>query len=125
MLDDGAPLFAQIADTLANQIADGTLGEGDRAPSSNELSAYYRINPATAVKGINVLVDQGLLTKVRGIGMFVAVGARQQLLQQRRAHFVTDYVEPLLQEASRLAMTSEEVLALVRQAIQSQGGGEE
>ena len=83
-LDEGTPLFAQIAGRLAEEIADGGLAEGERVPSSNEMAAYYRINPATAAKGISMLADEGLLEKRRGIGMFVAVGARQRLLEQRR-----------------------------------------
>src|ERR1700691_6030440 len=70
-LDEGTPLFAGVADRLAAEIADGGLAEGERVPSMNELAAYYRINPATAAKGINVLADEWLLEKRRGIGMFV------------------------------------------------------
>ena len=76
-LDEGTALFVQVAERLAAEIADGGLGEGERVPSTNELAAYYRINPATAAKGINVLAGEGLLEKHRGIGMFVAAGARR------------------------------------------------
>ena len=65
-LDEGGPLFAQVAERLAGEIADGGLAEGERVPSTNELAAFYRINPATAAKGINVLADEGLLEKRRG-----------------------------------------------------------
>ena len=78
-LDEGMPLFVQIAEQLADDIVDGVLAEGARVPSTNELAAFYRINPATAAKGINLLVDDGVLEKRRGIGMFVAAGAREQL----------------------------------------------
>src|SRR6201981_3419886 len=94
-LDEGTPLFVQVADRLAGEIADGGLAEGERVPSTNELAAFYRINPATAAKGINVLADDGLLEKRRGIGMFVATGARKRLLARRRAEFTQRYVEPL------------------------------
>ena len=77
MLDEGSPIFSQIAERLAGDIAEGTLAEGDRVPSTNELAAFYRINPATAAKGINVLTDNGLVEKRRGIGMFVADGAER------------------------------------------------
>ena len=87
MLDEGAPIFSQIAERLADDIAEGTLAEGDRVPSTNELAAFYRINPATAAKGINVLTDSGLVEKRRGIGMFVAAGARERLLDDRRKRF--------------------------------------
>jgi GntR family transcriptional regulator len=115
-LDEGIPLFTQVADRLAGEIADGGLAEGERAPSTNELAAFYRINPATAAKGINVLADDGLLEKRRGIGMFVATGARQRLLARRRAEFTQRYVKPLLTEAARLGIDPDELLALVKQA---------
>jgi GntR family transcriptional regulator len=115
-LDEGTPLFVQVAERLAGEIADGGLGEGERVPSSNELAGFYRINPATAAKGINVLADDGLLEKRRGIGMFVAAGARQRLLARRRADFTRRYVEPLLTEATRLGIGTGELLALIKVA---------
>lgn len=126
-LDEGTPLFAQVAERLAAEIADGGLAEGERVPSTNELAAFYRINPATAAKGINLLADELLLEKRRGIGMFVAAGARQRLLAQRREHFVDRYVRPLLTEATRLGMDSAELIAAIRecgheQFIDSPGG---
>ncbi len=121
-LDEGTPLFAQVADRLAGEIADGGLAEGERVPSANELAAYYRINPATAARGINVLADDGLLEKRRGIGMFVAAGARRRLLARRRSEFTTRYVEPLLTEAGRLGIATGELLALVREAGREREG---
>jgi GntR family transcriptional regulator len=121
-LDEGTPLFAQVAERLAAEIADGGLAEGDRVPSTNELAAYYRINPATAAKGINLLADDGLLEKRRGIGMFVAAGARATLLGRRRAEFVARYVSPLLEEATRLGIGATELLALIRESSHAQGG---
>jgi len=115
-LDEGTPLFVQVADRLAGQIADGGLAEGERVPSTNELAAFYRINPATAAKGTNVLADGGLLEKRRGIGMFVATGARQRLLARRRAEFKQRYVEPLLTEAARLGIDTDELSALIKEA---------
>ena len=114
-LDEGTPLFAQVAERLAADIADGGLAEGERVPSTNELAAFYRINPATAAKGINVLADEGLLDKRRGIGMFVAAGARRRLLARRRAGFTERYVEPLLTEATRLGIDSDELIALIKE----------
>ena len=121
-LDEGAPLFAQVADRLAEEIADGGLAEGERVPSMNELAAYYRINPATAAKGISVLTDEGLLEKRRGVGMFVAAGARQQLLAERRRWFAERYVEPMVAEAGRLGIGAGELVELIRQASHAQGG---
>src|SRR5580698_1237811 len=115
-LDEGTPLFAQIAERLAEEIADGGLAEGGRVPSMNELAAFYRINPATAAKGINLLADDGLLEKRRGIGMFVTTGARQRLLARRRAEFTQRYVDPLLSEAARLGIDTDELLALIKES---------
>ncbi len=114
-LDEGTPLFVQVADRLAGEIADGGLAEGERVPSSNELAAFYRINPATAAKGINLLADDGLLEKRRGIGMFVAAGARRRLLAQRREQFAERYVRPLLTEATRLGIDRGELFALIEE----------
>ena len=122
MLDDGTPIFAQIAERLAEQIADGTLAEGERAPSSNELAAFYRINPATAAKGINVLIDDGLLEKRRGVGMFVAAGARDRLLDVRRRRFAERFVQPMVSEASRLGIDATALLALVRESSEAKEG---
>jgi GntR family transcriptional regulator len=121
-LDEGAPLFVQIAERLADEIADGGLVEGAQVPSTNELAAYYRINPATAAKGISMLTDEGLLEKRRGIGMFVAVGARERLLADRRKRFAERYVEPLVAEAARLGMNANDLVALIREASHGQGG---
>ena len=121
-LDEGVPLFVQIAERLAHDIADGTLAEGERVPSTNELAAFYRINPATAAKGISMLTDDGLLEKRRGIGMFVAPGARTRLLAERRQRFAERYVEPLVAEAGRLGIDSDELVTLIRESGCAQRG---
>jgi GntR family transcriptional regulator len=121
-LDEGAPLFVQIAGRLAEDIADGTLAEGERVPSTNELAAFYRINPATAAKGISMLTDDGLVEKRRGIGMFVAAGARTRLLAQRRQQFAERFVEPLVAEAGRLGIDADELAAMIRESSFAQEG---
>jgi GntR family transcriptional regulator len=121
-LDEGTPLFVQVAERLAADIADGGLAEGERVPSTNELAAFYRINPATAAKGINVLADDGLLEKRRGIGMFVTDGARARLLARRRAEFTERYVQPLLTEATRLGMDTDELVALIKDTSSERAG---
>jgi len=114
VLDEGTPLFLQIAERLSSDIVDGTLLEGSRVPSTNEFAAFYRINPATAAKGINMLVDDGILEKRRGIGMFVVSGAREQLIRQRRERFAEQYIEPLLAEAFRLAIDVDALVDMIR-----------
>ena len=96
------PLFRQIASLVEDAIVDGALGEGDRAPSTNELADFHNINPATARKGISLLVDIGVLDKRRGIGMFVADGALAKIRERRRADFAAEYMAPLVDEAVRL-----------------------
>jgi GntR family transcriptional regulator len=122
VLDDGAPIFSQIADRLADDIAEGSLAEGDQVPSTNELAAFYRINPATAAKGINVLTDSGLVEKRRGIGMFVAAGAQARLLDERRQRFAERYVGPMVAEATRLGIDADTLTAMIRESEDVQGG---
>lgn len=114
MRDEGTPLFVQIAGQIADDIAEGSLLEGTRVPSTNELAAFYRINPATAAKGINMLIDDGLLDKRRGIGMFVADGAQARLLEDRRKRFAEQFVDPMMAEAGRLGIDSETLIELIR-----------
>ncbi|RZU64436.1 DNA-binding transcriptional regulator YhcF (GntR family) [Microterricola gilva] len=102
MISDDRPIFVQIAERVEDDIIAGELAEESQVPSTNEFAAFYRINPATAGKGVNLLVDDGILYKKRGIGMFVAGGARERLLEKRRARFSLEYLRPLLAEASKL-----------------------
>lgn len=113
-MDESRPIFLQIAERIENDIIAGTLGEETQAPSTNEIAAFYRINPATALKGVNLLVDAGILYKKRGIGMFVATGAQQRLIAARRERFGTEYVRPLLDEASKLGIGSRELADMIR-----------
>lgn len=126
-LDEGGPIFAQIAAELANQIADGSVGEGERVASSNELAAFYRVNPATAARSLTVLLDEGLVEKRRGVGMFVAEGARERLVEDRRRLFAERYVRPLVVEAERLGIGWDELVELVGNELSSvqvtAGGG--
>lgn len=114
MIEEGRPLFLQIAEAIEDSIVDGSLEEGAKAPSTNELAAFYRINPATAAKGINLLVDKQVLVKRRGVGMFVTDGARALLLAERRDSFAAAYVDPLLTEAARLGLTPEDLISTIR-----------
>ncbi|MFR9805425.1 GntR family transcriptional regulator [Pseudonocardia sp. RS010] len=113
MKDDGRPLFLQIAEQIEASIIDGSLPEEGQVPSTNELAAFHRINPATAAKGVNQLVADGVLYKRRGIGMFVSTGARAQLLERRREEFAKQYVAPLLAEAGRLGMDTEQIKKMI------------
>lgn len=114
-MDDGRPLFQQIAELIENSIIDGTLEEEAQAPSTNELAVFHHINPATAAKGLNQLVADGILYKKRGIGMFVATGAREQLRRRRHERFATQYVEPLITEARKLGITLDDLKKMLDQ----------
>ncbi|MGO4453274.1 GntR family transcriptional regulator [Arthrobacter sp. RAF14] len=117
MIDDSGPIFLQIAALIENDIVSGALPEESQVPSTNEFAQYYRINPATAAKGVNTLVEEGILYKRRGIGMFVTAGARDKLLGRRREHFKSQFVEPLCLEAGKLGIARAELLAMLASAL--------
>ncbi|GAA4363166.1 GntR family transcriptional regulator [Paeniglutamicibacter cryotolerans] len=114
VLEDSTPIFQQIASLIENDIVEGMLAEETQAPSSNEFASFYRINPATAAKGLNLLVDDGILYKRRGIGMFVAPGARERLLARRREEFILRYVTPAAIEARKLGIGTEQLTAMFK-----------
>ena len=113
IVDDARPIFIQIAEQLASQIIDGSMAEEAQVPSINELAAFHRINPATALKGVTVLVDSGILYKRRGVGMFVSPGARDRLLADRRDAFRDDFVRPLVAQAKALGITEAQLTQMI------------
>lgn len=114
--DGTRPIFLQLAEMLEEGIISGAYPEEEQIPSITEFSATLKINPATALKGINLLVDEGLVYKKRGVGMFVATGARDALLKKRQESFYTDRVRPVAREASSLGLTLPELTRLVERA---------
>lgn len=116
-LDDRSPIYLQIARMLEDDILRESFHEEEQVPSTNELARGYNINPATAAKGINLLVADGILYKRRGIGMFVSKGAGDTVKQKRKASFYDGYVKPLVKEGTSLALTGEEITAMIQQAI--------
>ncbi len=115
--DSDVPLFIGIAQGLERDVLDGTLSEGSQAPSTNDISAFHEVNPATALRALNHLVDSGVLYKKRGIGMFVTDGARTTLLNERRVRFGSAFVEPLLAEATAIGLSRDAVIEEIRKAI--------
>ncbi len=115
-MEEGRPIFLQIAEQLENSIIDGSLAEEAQVPSTNELAAFHRINPATAAKGVGKLADDGVIYKKRGIGMFVTAGARATLRNRRREEFGRLFVEPLLAEARKLGLGVDDVVALIEKS---------
>jgi len=112
------PIFLQIAEQLEEGILSGAYPEESQVPSITEYSVTYKINPATALKGISLLVDAGLLFKKRGLGMFVATGAKEKLKSQRRDLFYHDYIEKLVREARNLDLTAPELTAMIERGFQ-------
>mgnify|MGYP000943818004 FL=1 len=112
-LQDERPIFIQLAEMLEDAILSGAYAEEDQVPSITEISVAYKINPATALKGVNLLVEDGLLYKKRGLGMFVAAGAHAKLAGRRRQRFYRDFVLPMLDEARRLGVTQSELSNLM------------
>ncbi|GAA0319846.1 GntR family transcriptional regulator [Oceanobacillus oncorhynchi subsp. oncorhynchi] len=110
------PIFVQVREQIEDQIVNDQLKEGEQAPSTNQLVQFYKINHATISKGVTQLVDEGILYKKRGVGMFVAEGAKQKLVQKRKQAFMDDYVIGLVQEAEKLRITEDEIIDLIKKA---------
>ena len=107
-------IYLQISEMIETDILRGVLMEEERVPSTNEMAKLYLINPATAAKGINILVDNGILYKKRGIGMFVSTGAKEKILESRRNSFFVIYIKTLIEEASKLGITKEELMEMIQ-----------
>lgn len=107
-------IYLQIAEMIETDILRDILLEEERVPSTNELAKLYAINPATAAKGVNILVDEGVLYKKRGIGMFVSAGAKEAILSRRKNEYYDNYVKKLLEEAASIGLGKEEVIQLIQ-----------
>jgi GntR family transcriptional regulator len=114
MFDDRSPIYLQIAEQIENDIVSGALAEDEQVMSTNQYAAFYRINPATAAKGFAQLVDDGILYKRRGIGMFVAPNARDLLRTGRRDSFFADVVDPMIREAKAIGIPLKDILNHIR-----------
>lgn len=111
ILNQEKSIYIQISEMIENDILRDVLLEDERVPSTNELAKLYAINPATAAKGINILVDAGILYKKRGIGMFVSDGAKEVIRTKRKAQFYENYVSEIVNEAKTLGITKAELIA--------------
>lgn len=114
LIDDGRPIFVQIAERIEDDIIEGRLPEETQVPSTNQFAVFYKINPATAAKGVNLLVDEGILYKKRGIGMFVANGARSVVIEKRKEQFFEQYVITMIREAERLGITTDQLTDMIQ-----------
>jgi len=107
------PIYLQLAEAIEDNILKGIFEEETQIVSTTEISVKYKINPATAGKGVNVLVDEGILYKKRGLGMFVSTGAKEKILEKRRNRFYKEYVQSLLEEAAKLSISKEDIIKMI------------
>jgi len=121
-LKENKPLYLQIKERIEDQIVTDQLKAHDQIPSTTQLVQFYKINHLTVAKGINQLVDAGVIYKKRGVGMFVAEGAKEKLLEERKKAFVDQYVVPLIQEGDRLGFSEKEMVQLI-QELKRKGRG--
>lgn len=115
--DSEKPIFIQIAEELEAAILSEAFKEETQIPSITEISVTYKINPATALKGINILVDNGIVYKKRGVGMFVMEGALDKLRDKRKEHFFDNYITGMIDEAKRLKITEAELKSMIERGF--------
>ena len=108
--DDNQPIYRQLRDRVVAMILEGVLADGDVLPSVRNVAAEYRLNPLTVLKGYQELVDENLVEKRRGRGMFVLDGARDRLLKDERQRFLKDEWPRVSATITRLGLTAEELL---------------
>lgn len=114
------PIFIQIAEQLEDSIFTGIFSEETKIPSTNEISALLNINPHTVLKGMNMLVDEEIIYKKRGLGMFVKHGAVEKIRQKRQGQFYSQFIAAMIEEANKLQMTKEEIIALIERGYQDE-----
>lgn len=117
--DQSAPIYQQLADQMEEMIFSGLFPEGQQVPSTTQLSQELHINPATVLKGMNLLVDHHLLEKKRGLGMFVKKGAKERIMEKRKEGFYQHYVVSLIKEATKLQITEDHLLSLIQRGYQN------
>ena len=122
MLNERKPIYEQIKDWISDQIIDKSLRPHDRVPSTNDIVTFFKVNHLTVAKGVNQLVDQGAIYKKRGVGMFVADGARETLIAERKEKFKEDYVKPMVNEMYVLGLNEKELNQLIERVKEDEYG---
>lgn len=112
--DSLKPIYIQIAEWIEDEILKGNIKEEDQVISTNQFAALYKINPATVGKGFNILVDQNIIYKKRGIGMFVSFGAKNLIIEKRKREFYSEFIKKLIYEADKLGITKEEIIEMLK-----------
>jgi len=111
--NDSQPIYRQLRDRVVAMILEGVLKEGDPLPSVRNVAAQYRVNPLTVLKGYQQLVDERLVEKKRGLGMFIKAGSRDLLLQAERQRFLAEQWPRVYATIQRLGLTEHELLDAV------------
>jgi len=111
--ESAEPLFQQIAEIIEDMIIAGDLQKDDQVFSTNQLSETFQVNPATARKGLNLLVDKGILYKKRGLGMFVEENASSIIKRERKDHFFENFLLKTLKEAEKLNIDKNEIIKMI------------
>lgn len=120
-MDSNKLIFEQVADMVEDQILDDLLKAGDQSPSTTEFSNVYGINPATARKGLNILVDQGILYKKRGMGMFVTDDAKKIIIRKRKDAYISNILPDLIKNMTMLGITKEELIIEIEKLYKKEG----
>ncbi len=110
------PIFIQLAESIEDDILKGVFEEETQIPSTTEMAVTLRINPATSAKGVGLLVDENIIYKKRGVGMFVATGAKKIIGDKRRKSFFQDYVLAMLTEARKLGISQDELITMIERS---------
>jgi len=110
------PIYLQLAQSVEDDILRGVFPEETQIPSTTEVALHYKINPATVGKGYNLLVDEGIIYKRRGVGMFVCKGARKKLMEKRKESFYQKYIVSLVEEAKSLGIEIDEIIQMLERS---------
>ena len=119
-LESEKPIYVQLCEWLSDMIISGTIPEGEQIPSTTEISVEYKVNPATALKGINMLVDKGVIFKKRGLGMFVSSGAVEKLKAERQQDFQQTYIDKMCEGAKKLGISKNEIIAMIERGFENE-----
>ena len=119
-INNAVPIYLKVAEKIEDAILSGAFLEETQIPSTTEISVHDKINPATALKGVNLLVESEILYKKRGLGMFAAPGAVEKIKQRRKQEFSETYIRALIAEAQKLSLTREDVISLIERGFEDE-----
>lgn len=122
--NDSQPIYRQLRDRVVEMILEGVLGDGDALPSVRSVAAEYRLNPLTVLKGYQELVDEGLVEKRRGRGMFIMEGAKKALLAGERELFLNEQWPSVVATIRRLGLDLDDLVEIARSELEEPEGDE-